>query len=116
MRARHWSYPGEKNRKAALIRDGYQCQIRGANCEGWTNTVDHIIAKAQGGSDALENLRAACPPCNGAKWMHSDERESGDRLRFFSGHSTLQRPLRNLSARSRWTTLATDYSRKKFEA
>lgn len=30
-------------------------------------TVDHIVAKAVGGTDALENLVAACVLCNGAK-------------------------------------------------
>ena len=30
-------------------------------------TVDHVVAKARGGTDDLDNLTAACAPCNTRK-------------------------------------------------
>lgn len=44
-------------------------------CPGWQRpahpsddlTVDHIIPKALGGTDARENLQVLCRPCNSAK-------------------------------------------------
>jgi 5-methylcytosine-specific restriction endonuclease McrA len=58
-------------------RDGWRCNFcdRFTSCatclpevpsEG-TATVDHIVPKAQGGTDALANLCIACVPCNQAK-------------------------------------------------
>ena len=38
--------------------------MRGPKCIGHATTVDHIIAKAHGGTDHPSNLRAACAPCN----------------------------------------------------
>lgn len=51
-------------RKYVLERDGYRCQIckiRGAS------DVDHIWPRRLGGVDHVENLRAACGPCNKGK-------------------------------------------------
>lgn len=58
-------------RMAVLNRDGWRCGI----CDGviphdappthpLSGTVDHIVPRAQGGSDALDNLRAAHHGCN----------------------------------------------------
>lgn len=33
----------------------------------WTFTVDHLVPKSRGGTNALDNLVAACPACNTAK-------------------------------------------------
>jgi 5-methylcytosine-specific restriction endonuclease McrA len=46
-------------RRAVLVRDKYQCQIRGPRCIGTANQVDHA-----GDSHDHENLRAACEPCH----------------------------------------------------
>jgi hypothetical protein len=56
-------------RGAALVRDGYVCQICGAEN---VNQVDHIWPRAAGGTDALSNLQAACGPCNKAKGDRHD--------------------------------------------
>jgi len=57
-----------------LQRDGYRCQMRDpACCIGIATTADHIIPRQLGGLDTLDNLRAACHPCNsraGAKLGH----------------------------------------------
>jgi len=57
----------EKVRKQVLERDGYMCQLQYGDCEGEANTVDHVIAKANGGTDTMDNLVAACRKCNGKK-------------------------------------------------
>jgi 5-methylcytosine-specific restriction endonuclease McrA len=38
-----------------------------------TASVDHIVPKDDGGTDDIENLIAACKPCNGAKGNRSLE-------------------------------------------
>ena len=59
----------EATRRRILERDNYLCQI----CKhAQATTVDHIIAKANGGTDDDANLQAACRPCNvkkGAKTL-----------------------------------------------
>ena len=63
----HW----RELRGRVLHRDNYRCQIRGKNCEGRADEVDHIVPVVSGGSDSPSNLRAACKPCNTARWHHS---------------------------------------------
>lgn len=53
----------EAVRAYVLDRDAYTCHWCGARA----TTVDHVIARAQGGTDALTNLVAACSPCNSAR-------------------------------------------------
>jgi 5-methylcytosine-specific restriction endonuclease McrA len=50
-------------RKAVLERDQGLC----AYCGREATTADHVIPKAQGGLDTMDNLVAACLKCNGAK-------------------------------------------------
>lgn len=57
----------EALRLQVLQRDQYVCQLQFGGCEGEANTVDHVIAKANGGTDTLDNLVAACRTCNGKK-------------------------------------------------
>lgn len=52
---------------AVLVRDGRRCQMpnaRGVKCLAWATTADHIIPRALGGPDTMQNMRAACGPCN----------------------------------------------------
>jgi 5-methylcytosine-specific restriction protein A len=52
-------------RAVVLERDGGRCQIRGESCTGTATQVDHIVEVSRGGEwYALDNLRAACEPCN----------------------------------------------------
>ena len=54
-----------KQRAKALKRDGYLCQycfIQGRMKKA--TEVDHVIAKANGGSNDLSNLLSTCNPCH----------------------------------------------------
>jgi 5-methylcytosine-specific restriction endonuclease McrA len=53
-----------RKRKVVLERDSYECQIRGRGCTMEATEVDHIVPHALGGDADLNNLRAACKPCN----------------------------------------------------
>lgn len=51
-------------RAVVLHRDSYLCQI----CrEVEATEADHIWPKSKGGPDLMENLQAACGPCNRSK-------------------------------------------------
>lgn len=45
---------------AVLKRDGHTC----AYCRGRATTADHIVPRSRGGPNTMDNLRAACRPCN----------------------------------------------------
>lgn len=50
-----------KTRLFVLDRDGWVC----AYCNRDADTVDHVLAKNNGGTDDVSNLVAACRECNG---------------------------------------------------
>jgi 5-methylcytosine-specific restriction endonuclease McrA len=53
--------PSQRLRAAVLERDGRVCYW----CGGFATSADHYpIARADGGPDTLDNLVAACLPCN----------------------------------------------------
>lgn len=57
--------PWPKVRLACLERDGYRCTIQGRRCIGRASHADHVIPWSEGGAPYdLDNLRAACAPCN----------------------------------------------------
>ena len=51
-------------RLKVLERDNYKCQIKGPNCLEHANQVDHKRNTQAGGTNAEDNLQAACAPCN----------------------------------------------------
>ena len=54
-------------RRLVLIRDSYRCRVLtagGAECGAFATHVDHITPRVHGGTDSVENLRAACAACN----------------------------------------------------
>lgn len=57
----------EALRQAVLERDAYIC----AYCQGIATEADHVIPKAKGGTDQLDNLVASCRPCNTRKGSKS---------------------------------------------
>lgn len=68
-------------RKQVLDRDNHVCQI----CKtAQATTVDHIIAKANGGTDELANLIAACRPCNSKKGAKTVQRTNYRSPRWFT--------------------------------
>lgn len=105
---RHWTRREEVVRNQVLVRDNYECQIRGPLCLGIANTVDHIHPKAWGGTAHPENLRAACKPCNLSKGARSDD------VAFFRSSTAGTRPLRKIPPQtSRWTPKVSEYSGKE---
>lgn len=66
--------PGELDpevRKAVLLRDGFTCQWCRANAaQGARFEVDHIMPWSAGGSNATDNLRTLCEPCNQGRGNH----------------------------------------------
>ena len=62
--SRATSAPGWKGlRQRVLDRDGWICHY----CRGGASTVDHVVPAAQGGTNELSNLVAACAACNRKK-------------------------------------------------
>lgn len=53
-----------KTRFEVFKRDGFTCQYCGASPPGVLLHVDHILAVAAGGGNAIDNLITACQPCN----------------------------------------------------
>ena len=51
---------------AVLDRDGYVCQMDrdGHRCSAPATTANQIVAREMGGLDVMDNLEAACVPCN----------------------------------------------------
>lgn len=52
-----------QTRLAVIARDLGVCQLCGCVVESYAQ-VDHIVPKAEGGSDAMSNLRLLCPSCH----------------------------------------------------
>ena len=52
-----------KHKTAVFAKHGMLCMC----CGAVANTIDHIIAKSNGGSDDAYNLQPLCMPCNSSK-------------------------------------------------
>jgi hypothetical protein len=64
--SREWFYTTPEwvaVRKVVLHRDGFKCWY----CGKVATTVDHLKPKSLGGTESLDNLVAACKPCNSSK-------------------------------------------------
>lgn len=76
---RGYGWKWQKLRLKVLERDHYICQAhlkRGVYVPG--NDVDHIVSKAKGGGDDMENLRILCSACHRHKTateLHGTTRE-----------------------------------------
>lgn len=56
------------SRSNVYLRDGHACQYCGKRFGGTRGlTLDHVIPRAQGGTNTWENIVAACVPCNARK-------------------------------------------------
>jgi hypothetical protein len=54
----------KKVRFDVFKRDGFKCMYCGAHPPSVLLHVDHIVAVANGGKNAIDNLVTACEPCN----------------------------------------------------
>src|SRR5437764_15161038 len=71
--SRHW----KELRARALARDGYRCVVPG--CDRAADRVDHIVARKDGGADALSNLRSLCAEHDNQAHREKGRRGSGPR-------------------------------------
>lgn len=74
----------KKTRFEVFKRDGFRCHYCGAHPPGVLLHVDHIVAVAAGGSNAIDNLVTACEPCNlgkGARALAAVPRAVADKLK-----------------------------------
>lgn len=53
--------------EACIAFYGPECWLQLPGCTRWATTKDHVVPVDHGGSDAIENLRPACLPCNSAR-------------------------------------------------
>ena|SRR6185369_1292530 len=60
-------------RRAVFLRDAERCQYCGATPGREYLTLDHVIPRAQGGSNTWENLVTACRACNQRKANRTPE-------------------------------------------
>lgn len=68
-----------RNRKLAMKRDQWRCQLRFTGCAGAASQCDHIIQPDQGGGHGLANLRAVCKPCHAKRTAQQSNAHSGSR-------------------------------------
>ena len=73
----------DKLRVQVLKRDGYLCQCRHCAAEDrptLANEVDHIVPKAQGGTDDMRNLQAINSDCHKRKTAEDEGRAHHERI------------------------------------
>jgi hypothetical protein len=56
-----------KRRFEVLHRDSFKCRYCGSEPGNDSLHVDHLIPVSKGGSDKMDNLVAACKPCNSGR-------------------------------------------------
>ncbi|MCL1126721.1 HNH endonuclease [Shewanella surugensis] len=68
----------QRLRLLILNRDKYLCQCcRREGIATHATDVDHVIAKAHGGTDIESNLEALCKPCHRSKTAHERLKSPG---------------------------------------
>lgn len=58
---------GRARRIRLLIRDGFECYLCGCRLTVEWSSVDHVIPRSRGGSNADRNLKSCCRRCNKRK-------------------------------------------------
>jgi 5-methylcytosine-specific restriction protein A len=58
-----WSTPEGQRLRRLVIKEEPNCRL----CGSPTTAVDHIVARARGGTHDRSNLRGLCTPCRRAK-------------------------------------------------
>lgn len=65
-------YQWKKQRKFALIRDGYKCRRCGITVTGKNNDVHHVVAWLQSKDHSLDNLVTLCASCHSQlEWLYA---------------------------------------------
>lgn len=62
-----WPRAHHRYKKELVLRDGLRCHYCDRHMTFDEAQIDHIVAKARGGTDAPHNLVLACARCNGLK-------------------------------------------------
>lgn len=62
-------------RRAVYRRDGHRCKFCGNTYAHSRLELDHIVPWSAGGTDATQNLRTLCQPCNEYRSNHADGRD-----------------------------------------
>jgi 5-methylcytosine-specific restriction endonuclease McrA len=62
-----WPMHYRKYKKYLVMRDGLRCHYCDTLVTYDEVQIDHVLARARGGSDAPHNLVLACPQCNHVK-------------------------------------------------
>lgn len=60
-----------RTRFLVLERDNFRCRYCGASADDEALVLDHVVSVADGGSSDMDNLVAACQPCNAGKGRRS---------------------------------------------
>lgn len=71
----------KRRRQAVYDRDGGRCRVCAADVPRDAFEVDHIIPRASGGPDTLDNLQTICGPCHRLKTNVDSARGANDRRR-----------------------------------
>ena len=81
---RGYGWAWQKLRKRILQRDKFLCQpcLKDHNRVTAAHAVDHIVAKANGGTDDPANLRAICEACHLDKSMADQGKRRRQRPTF----------------------------------
>lgn len=96
-------------------RDAFACQYCGAHPPGVLLHVDHILAVANGGTNAMDNLVTSCLPCNlgkGARDLNvvpqslaEKAKETAEREAQLAGYQTILAAKRERIDRDVWRVL-----------
>lgn len=70
--------PAVTRRRSIVRTYGSSCVYCGVFITGKRLTLDHVVPKAKGGSDRIENLRPCCPECNQSKRDRTPEEWADD--------------------------------------
>ena len=82
-RARGYGPEWDRLRKLILQRDNYLCQCqhcRAAHRTTAANEVDHIVPKAHGGRDSMDNLQAINRDCHVRKTVEDQGGQRRERV------------------------------------
>lgn len=60
-------FDDDELRRSLYVRDGWQCAYCGDEVTAENATLDHVVPRSKGGSNAADNLVTACLTCNSIK-------------------------------------------------